>query len=253
VNAATTDIPFEPAASPVVASFDRAAGRYRRHARIQIDLAGWLAEWLPTVRRGRALEVGAGSGVFTERLIPWDGELLATDASAAMCAVGRAAVPQAVWCVMAAEMLEGSGWDWIFSSSMLQWAAQPVDVLRGWRNRLARDGRILAGLYVDETLPELGSLIGAQTPVAWRSVETWRAALAAAGLQLQRDAVERRVYHYASAMELWRGLHALGAAPERRVSAGQLRTWLREYDRRFATEAGARATWTFYRFEARRA
>lgn len=238
--------------SPVVASFDRAAVRYRQHARVQRDMASWLADWIPAERTGRALEVGAGCGLFTEHLVPWRGEFLATDASAAMCAAGRELVPSAVWCVMTAEILEGSGWNWIFSSSMLQWVARPGDVLRGWRDRLAPGGRILAGLFVAGTLPELSAVIGDRAPVTWRPPAAWRDHIAQAGLELVRDATEAREYTYASALALWRTLHATGAAPRRRVSAAQLRTWLREYDDRFSTPAGVRATWTFHRFEARR-
>jgi SAM-dependent methyltransferase len=247
------------AGSPVAASFNRAASRYRKHAFVQGKMATWLAEWLPTDRSGRALEVGAGPGVFTEKLLPWTGTLLATDISPAMCAAGRQALPEAGWSVMAAEMLEGSGWDWIFCSSMLQWTSRPAKILMGWRERLKPGGRILAGLFVDDTLPEMRAVVGSSGPVRWRSVEAWRADIATAGLRLDRDTVERRVFAYPSALDLWRSLHAVGAAPERRVTVGQLRRWLRDYDERFRasktrdTTPAVNATWTFYRFEASRA
>jgi malonyl-CoA O-methyltransferase len=250
------------ARSPVAASFNRAASRYRQHARVQREMATWLAEWLPPNHSGRALEVGAGPGVFTEKLLPWSGMLLATDISPAMCAAGRQALPDASWSVMAAETLEGSGWDWIFCSSMLQWTSRPAKILMGWRERLSPGGRLLAGLFVDETLPEMRAVIGAPGPVRWRSVDAWRADIATAGLRLDRDTVERRVFTYSSALELWRSLHAVGAAPERRVTVGQLRRWLRDYDERYrgassvkeagSAKEGVTATWTFYRFEASR-
>ncbi|HXA14401.1 MAG TPA: methyltransferase domain-containing protein, partial [Opitutaceae bacterium] len=101
------------------ASFDKAAPNYCEHARVQAALADWLAGWLPAERDGRALEIGAGPGVFTRRLLPWAGELTATDISPAMCAAGRAALPQVEWRVMAAEEPERGPWDWIFCSSML--------------------------------------------------------------------------------------------------------------------------------------
>lgn len=237
---------------PVVASFDAAAERYRKHAIVQRAMAAWLAEWLPVERRGRALEIGAGSGLFTELLVPWNDLLLATDLSPAMCAAGRQAVPAATWTVMSADALEGSGWQWVFSSSMLQWARQPDRILAQWRERLAPGGRILAGLYIAETLPEMRLATGWAGPVQWRSMEFWRATLAQAGLVLERDSVERRVFHHSSALAFWRSLHEVGAAPSRRMPPGQLRRWLREYDLRFASALGVRATWTFYRFEAAR-
>lgn len=240
-------------AMPVVASFDAAADRYRQHARVQRAMAAWLAEWLPAHRSGRALEIGAGSGLFTERLMPWGGLLLATDLSPAMCAAGRTAVPSATWTVMSADALEGSGWQWMFSSSMLQWVKQPERVLARWRERLAPGGRILAGLYIADTLPEMRIATGWEGPVQWRSIESWRETLAVAGLSLVRDTADRRVVPYASALEFWRSLHAVGAAPTCRMPAGRLRRWLREYDDRFRLGDGVFATWTFYRFEAQRA
>lgn len=252
-----TDDPLHDflADSPVVASFGRAATRYRRHARVQQEMAAWVAEWLPTDRRGRALEVGAGPGVFTEKLLPWSGALLATDISPAMCTAGRQALPGATWSVMAAEMLEGSGWDWIFCSSMLQWTSRPSKILMGWRERLKPGGRVLAGLFVDETLPELRAVTGALGPVEWRTVDQWRADIAKSGLRMERDTLERRVFTYPSALDFWRSLHAVGAAPSKRVTVGQLRRWLRNYDARYAAPTGkgdVTATWSFYRFEASR-
>ena len=85
-------------------------------------MAAWLAEWLPADRCGRALELGAGPGIFTENALPWCGEDLATDISPAMCAAGRAAIPRVAWDVMDAASPQGGPWDWIFTSSILQWA-----------------------------------------------------------------------------------------------------------------------------------
>lgn len=241
---------FDDPAGAVAGSFDRAALQYRQHAKVQREMAAWLAEWLPAVRTGRALEIGAGPGVFTERLVPWKGTLVASDISPAMCEAGRRAVPDAAWCVMSAEAVEGSGWSWIFCSSMLQWTKRPQTMLARWRERLAPGGRILAGLFVSETLPELRAVTGTAGPVDWRSAADWRADIAAAGLRLERDETRERRVAYGSALELWRSLHRVGAAPVRRTTAGELRRWLRDYDARHRGPDGVAATWTFYRFEA---
>lgn len=232
-------------------SFGRAAARYHEHAHVQRAMAAWLAAWLPDERTGRALELGAGPGVFTAHLVPWAGTLVPTDRSPAMVAAGRSAFSSLPWRPMAAEEVAGGPWDWIFSSSMLQWSTAPVNVLAGWRRSLAPGGRVLAGLFIEETLPELRAVIGADGPVPWRSADEWRGAIAAAGLRLVRDATERRVFTYPSAAALWRSLHGVGAAPERRAGPGQLREWLRAYDARHGMpNGGVAATWTFYRFEA---
>src|SRR5690348_10592425 len=114
-------------------SFSRAAARYDRHARVQTALADWVAVWAPEERSGRALEVGAGTGVFTHRLQPWPGKYVATDLSPAMCAAGAAAVPAVEWKRMPAETPLPGPWDWIVSSGMLQWAEDPEAIFNVWR------------------------------------------------------------------------------------------------------------------------
>lgn len=239
--------------SNVAESFNRAARTYLVHAQVQQAMADWLANWVPVRRNGCALEIGGGPGLFTERLLPWKGRLLATDISPEMCAMGQTALPQVEWQIMAAEAPAAGPWDWIFCSSMLQWAAQPEEILAAWRERLATDGRVLAGLFVSETLPELRELMGQPRGLIWRTAEAWRQCLARSGLRILRDDSERRVFRHASALALLRSLHGTGATPERRFSPGRLRGLLREYESRHRSTAGVRSTWTFYRFEAVRA
>jgi malonyl-CoA O-methyltransferase len=238
--------------SDVIASFERGAPNYLAHAEVQEAMADWLAEWLPRPRRGRALEVGAGPGVLTRRLLPWAGGLVATDASAAMCRAGRKAWPDANWRTMLAEKPLPGPWDWILSSSMLQWAESPVEVFSAWHARLAPEGRVLGGLFVAGSLPEWGEVAGKWSPLRWRSREEWREALAAAGLRLLRDETETRSFRYPSARDFLRSLHAVGAAPRRRVGPGTLRRLLSQYETRHGRSGSVGARWIFYRFEAAR-
>lgn len=231
-------------------SFDRAAPGYEAHAPVQTAMAEWLAEWLAERGAGPVLEMGAGTGLFTRRARVWAGDAagyVASDASAAMVARGRDAVAGAEWRVMRAEQPAAGPWGWILSSSMLQWVADPVATLRAWRGVLAPGGRVLAGFYVADTLPELRELLGGGGPLAWRTPWAWRAAFAAAGLRVVRDDAARRTFEYASARELLRTLHGVGAAPHRLVPPARLLAWLRARG-----EEPMEATWTFYRCEAER-
>ena len=239
---------MKPAA--LTSSFDRAAGTYLAHAGVQAAMAAWLAEWLPAARAGRALEVGAGPGVFTRRLLPWTGSLLATDRSAAMCAAGRAAWPHITWRTMAAEAPAAGPWDWIFSSSVLQWLESPTEVLAAWRERLAPGGRVLAGFFTAGSLEEWNALAGDSSPLVWRAPAEWRKHFAAAGLRVLRAEQAPRIFHHPSARAFLRTLHGVGAAPARRLPAAQLRRLLTEYDARHRTAAGVSATWQFFRIEA---
>jgi SAM-dependent methyltransferase len=167
-----------------------------------------------------------------------------------MCRVGRASVPEANWIAMEAERPAAGPWDWIFSSSMLQWASNPAGVFSAWRDCLAPGGRVLAGVFAAGSLAEWYAMAGDTSPVAWRAPKEWRENLANAGFRLLRDQYESRVFRYPSALSLLRSLHDVGGAPHRRFAAGRLRRHLRDYDARFGGPGGVTASWSFYRFEA---
>jgi malonyl-CoA O-methyltransferase len=233
------------------ASFSRAAHGYERHAQVQRELAGWLAEWLPRERVGCALELGAGPGVLTRHLAGWAGGVTATDLSPAMVAAGCAAAPWAEWRVAAADVPPAGPWDWIFSSAMLQWTDDPETTFAAWRAALAPGGRVLGALFAAGSLPEWRAVAGDDGPVRWRTPDEWRAALARAGLRVARDEAVERAFTHPSARSFLRSLHGVGAAPARRLGAGTLREMLRGYDARFAApDGGVQATWVFWRFEA---
>jgi SAM-dependent methyltransferase len=244
----TTRSTFNP--DVLAASFGRAAPNYRGHAHVQVALADWLAEWLPAKRDGRAIEIGAGPGVFTRKLLPWAGALTVTDISPAMCAAGRAELPQVDWRVMSAEAPEPGPWDWIFCSSMLQWADDPEKVFAAWRGRLAPGGRLLAGLFVEGSLPEWRAVAGEDSPLSWRPAEEWCASLGRAGLRVVRSGVQSRVFEYPSARAFLRSVHGVGGAPQRRLPFGRLRRLLHDYEACFHAPGGVPATWRFYRIEA---
>lgn len=248
------ELAFPPKSRPdraaVRASFDAAADDYGAHAQVQRDLARWVAEWLPANKTGRALEVGAGPGVFTQLLLPWPDRLQATDLSPAMCRRGATAFPEISWSTMTAEEPLPGPWDWIFSSGALQWISDPDRIFPAWRAVMSRGGRMLLGIFVADTLWEWTEVAGSSGPVPWRAAQEWEAQMTAAGFRVIRSETSTRVYHYANARALLRSLHGVGAAPERRYSAVALRRFLAAYDRRFAGPNGVRATWSFFRCEA---
>ncbi len=231
-------------------SFSRAAPHYRRFAHVQIAMAEWLAEWAPESRNGSALEIGAGTGLFTQRLMPWAGQYVATDLSPEMCEEGRHLLPKIDWQVMAAEQPLPGPWDWIISASMLQWVEDPVAVLDAWRQTLRADGKILAGFFVEGSLPELRQLTQGWAPLVWHSPSFWEETIREAGLRLTRSECSERVFQHDSALELLRGLHGVGASPIRRYGHRELRNIIKQYESEFRVGEQVRSTWKFYRIEA---
>jgi len=233
--------------------FDACAHRYGAHARIQSDLAKWLAQWLPCLprRAGRVLEYGAGDGLFTHHLPHDFTEVKAVDASPRMVALGRAALPAVNWEVGDAWEAAGAAppYDAIVSASLLQWCPCPERVLASWGSLLPPGGRMLHGFYVAPTLPELATLAGPEaSPLEWRSASQWRDYFKARGLHIERSEVRERVYSFENARALMRHLHGIGAVQAGHLGAGRLRRLLRDYDTEFAhPEGGVYTTWSFFR------
>ena len=231
--------------------FGRAAPRYAQYATVQADMAEWLAEWLPEERTGRALELGAGTGMFTRKLLPWHGTLTATDASPAMCEVAQAELPAVEWRVLNAETPGAAEADWIFTSSMLQWVENPRAVFAAWKRAMRPSGRMVAGLFAEGSLPELRELTRGWSPLTWRTPGEWSELLTDAGLELVRSEEVYRVFYHPTAREFLRSLHGVGATPYHQFTPGKLRQILRDYDTRHRGPQGVRSTWVFYRIEAR--
>ncbi len=237
----------------VIENFDRAAEQYESQAKPQAALAATLAEWvLPEEKIGRALELGAGTGLFTRRMLPWAGVYTATDAAPKMVALGRAHCPTAKWQVLDARIPSGlDPIDWLFACSLLQWLPEPQTVLQHWRKILQPGGRMVLAVLLPGTLGELHSLLPEVKPLDWHTATEWRSMVKHAGLAIEREQTwEKRSVH-ANSLELLRAVHAMGLAPHRSVGAGRLRAALQRYNQRHVTPGGVQATWRAWLVRAR--
>ena len=236
-------------------NFDSRAHRYEAAACIQHDLIQWGAGWIEAdLHQRTVLELGAGVGALTRILVQRaPARLVAVDVSPKMIALGRQAHPSAEWQLMDAWEPQLSGFDRIYSSSLLQWAPQPEASLRRWHACLNPGGRLFVLLFIQETLPELQQLVPHLRPVLWRSRDEWETHLIKAGLNVLRSEVLSKVYTFPSAVSLFRSFHHIGATQPWRLGTRALRRTLRHYEERFAEAGGGvRSTWTFYRVECRR-
>ena len=239
--------------TPLVASFNKAAKDYMSYAQIQRTAAQKLSTFIPTDRRGRVLELAAGSGLFTAYLIPWEGEVLATDFSDNMVNEGIKNTPHVSWETMDLRYPVHGPWDYIFSSSALQWVDNPVDVFKAWKSVLAPEGRILGSLFASGTLFEWTHVSKGIAPLEWRSEATWEASINKAGFKLVRVESEKVTTYFPSALDLLKVLRHMGATPHILTDASKLRTWLKAYDLAYKTNLGVSCTWVLYRFEAAQA
>lgn len=233
--------------------FERRAGGYDRHARVQADAAAWLSEWLPGQIDGPALELGAGTGLFTRHLAPRAAQLVATDIAPSMVAAGRLAVPTADWHLAEADAPPDGPWRWILSCSLAQWLEDPLAVLRRWRESAAPDATLLAGWFTAGTMDEFFRLCPQAAPFPWRGTHEWLALLDAAGWTVVRHEERTFFRRHADARSMLREVHNVGAVVPRRLGPGALRRALREHGARHGGSRGLLTPFVFLRVEARAA
>lgn len=238
------------------AAFGKKADTYDRHAKVQRDAAAWLAEWLPkNCGSESCLEFGCGTGLFTRHLIDHFVHVEATDLESKMVAKCRQALPEVHYKVRdawSAQADQGS-WDFVASSSLLQWAEDPVKTLQHWSNLLYPNQRMLLGFFIEPSLPEMNQVIGSEhSPVHWRSHDNWHAIFKSAELDLLRTECRTERYEYESALHFWKSLHGTGAAVSQHLRPSQMIKFFQEYDTAFKCNVGVYATWTFCRAELRR-
>ena len=231
--------------------FDRRALQYEDHAPVQREAAAWLAEWLPDKIEGPALELGAGTGLFTRHLVGRARTLIASDAAPRMVAAGITALPDAEWSVAdAATPPAARGYNWIFSCSLVQWLPDPLEAFRAWHRASAPGARLVSGWFVRGTLGEFFVTCPEASPFPWRDAAEWGRLLGQAGWQTARSEVRTFHRHHADSGAMLREIHNAGAVIPRRIGAGKLREALRRYDRDHRGENGVRSTFEFLRVEA---
>jgi len=228
---------------------------YAAKAMLQREVASWCAEWIEPEARGlRALELGAGPGVFTRFLAekPF-AELWASDVSAPMVEAGREALPQVRWLALDAWDLRPGGGrrlDRLYACSLLQWADEADGVLRKWRQALAGGGRFLGALFVEGSMAELLGADAGFSAVRWRSEAWWLDQFREAGFRICRWDTREERQMFGSAAAAARSMHAVGAVKSERWGAGRLRRHLRACEAAFGGEQGFPLTWRALRVEA---
>lgn len=232
--------------------FARKSHSYDGHAHAQADAAKWLSEWLPATNHLSCLEFGAGTGLFSQYLDGRFAPLCCTDMSAEMlerCQQRLPNISTQVSNAWKAPQQTAPTWQLIVSSSLLQWAPDPVEVLRNWKCQLSPGGRILIGLFIDPSLKEMRAVYPQAAPFEWRSFDHWQQSARDAGLHILRSESREQVYHYPSALAFWRSLHDTGTTVSRKTPVGSLRKILRNYEATYRTPKGVPASWTTGRME----
>ena len=240
-----------PAAQP---DFDRCAGHYDTHANVQREAAAWLAAWLPENMTGHALEIGAGTGIFTRHLADRATSLVATDLAPRMVHHGRTAVPSASWIVAGADQPpDDQHFSWILNASLAQWLPDPAASFRAWHRVCAPQARLLGGWFIRGTLSSFYAACPEASPFVWRDADQWLAILRQSGWQPVRHETRTFHRHHRNTASMLREIHNAGAIIPHRLGAGRLRRAIRQHDQTHGGDQDIETSFVFLRIEAVRA
>jgi len=254
--------------------FGRAAPAYRHHARVQERAAAGLLRAVlqrrPAERVARLLDVGCGTGLFTELLLEAfpGAHALALDLAPGMIeeARRRLGTRRASFAVADIEAGVPAGpFELVASSMALQWTLDPAAVLRAAAAQLAPGGLLAVAVPAEGTLPELREAYAAAADAlalpAWRHpglafhpAARWAgwARAAFADVEVEELELVERHRDARAAVDSIRGVGASdcggGTGP---AALRLLRRALAAYDARFAGEGRVPATWRLVLLTAR--
>lgn len=233
-------------------AFDRRAACYDEHAAVQREAAAWLAEWLPEKIAGPALELGAGTGLFTRHLTGrTTAQLAATDIAPRMVETGAKSLPTVAWSVAdASAPPRDHAYRWIFSASLIQWLTDPLTTFHAWHQVATPDARLLGGWFIRGTLDDFYTSCPEAAPFVWRDEDGWLAILREAGWRPVRHETRTFQRRHRHAAAMLREMHNNGTVIPRRFSPARLRRALRIYNTLHRDETGVTSTFEFLRVEA---
>jgi SAM-dependent methyltransferase len=228
-------------------NFNRQAAEYDKQAHIQKMTARWAATFLEMNLQGKtAHEFGAGTGFLTQHLIRTGARVNATDRAESMIRIGLQKYPEARWQSMDAwNPPPFAQVDRVYSSSLLQWAPQPLETLKRWKGKIKNGGSCLHAIYTEGTLGELFRCLPCPPPITFKSVQDWEALFRGAGYSQVNTNVKSDRHVFTSPLSLLRSLHKIGVNSSTMLDFSQTKRLLARYRSDYSLENGKiYSTWT---------
>ncbi|MDH5927105.1 malonyl-ACP O-methyltransferase BioC [Vibrio lentus] len=206
--------------SAIAEAFGKAAATYDKHAEFQRDVGHRLLDKLPSDLSGlKVLDLGCGTGYFSEQLVKRGAAVVCADLSNGMLdeAKQRCGVSVSSYQQADAELLpfEDGHFDIVFSSLALQWCDDLSSPLREMKRVTAVSGRVIFSTLLDGSLFELKkswSKIDAHQHVNhFITINQVKIALAQSSCTAHQLDLPTITVWYDTAFELMRDLKGIGA------------------------------------------
>lgn len=204
--------------------FNNKANFYEEKAYVQQDLVRWGLPKMTEIN-GEVLELGSGTGFLTRELVKKSHSVTASDISKEMLTLGKQLVPQAQWQLLDAwNPPTNRQYDWICSASLLQWASDPLKILKKWRTCLKNQGKLGCLFFISGTLRQLDDL----SPLKWRSLDEWIHIFLKAGFKINNFKFEEKNYLYKDYLDLLHYFQYTGMYKKNSIPYSQIRNWIQK-------------------------
>lgn len=205
---------------PIAEAFGRAAKTYDRHAAFQRDVGERLLGKMPKDLSGKVvLDLGCGTGYFSQALTERGAEVISFDLSAQMLDVAKQRCANKVTTYIQGDAeslpLRDNSVDYVFSSLALQWCSDFAVPLREIRRVIREGGQAFVSTLLDGSLSELkqawGKIDAYQHVNQFTPLNQIKVALAQSDCDTHQLDLPAITVWYTSAFALMRDLKGIGA------------------------------------------
>jgi malonyl-CoA O-methyltransferase len=142
-------------------NFSKNANTYDSYAKIQKLMAKELSTFLPDIKNPKILEIGCGTGIFTQYLFEKyeNLNLDVVDISSDMINIVKSkykdSINNYIICDAEKHLFKNNNYDLILSNAVFQWFNNLDETLDYYKTLLNKNGKIIFATFIDKTYYEL--------------------------------------------------------------------------------------------------
>ncbi len=250
----------------VIKNFDNAAETYDKAASVQTRVIDDFISFFPPgefFRRNSVLELGAGTGLLTSRILPFSPSFyLASDISTALLRINEkkhGAYNQ--FSTKIADMNTADfrrNFDFVISSSTFQWALDYENLFRNIRRHIVKGGELIFSIFTTGTLREIKeACLVSDIPFPGQNLsskEELSRILSISGLEVLHSETKSYTDSYSTVREMLASLKKTGtfAAGSKVLSIGEIKKMLSSLEKQFEEKNSASLSYESVFFRCRK-